>query len=518
VIKQLPSASRRPGNRGGNRANRIADLVNHWAATQPDAPAVADDDGSWTFLELQRCAGRAAAWLREQGVRPGDRLSLVGQNCRAFVAFYLGAASLDAWPVLLHANQNPADIKRIHRHAGARCMIRIAAGGRAPSRASTYAPAWVDLGDLGQVASSDFDRAAESEPVPANPAERVAALIYTSGSEGEPKGVMLTNANLLFTARISGRLRRLAPGERMYGVLPMTHSLGLSVVALGTLFHGATLRQAARFDPAAAMAALGGEGITVLIGMPMMYRLLGEYARRKGILRATAPALRVMSVAGAPLTEEIKAEAEALFGIALHNGYGVTECSPTIAQTRLEAPRHDCSVGPVWPGIEVRLDNASPKDGGEIRVRGPNVMKGYYRDPDLTASVLDPEGWFNTRDLGRFDEQGNLFVVGRSRELINRFGYKVMPGEIEAVLDRHPNIARSAVLGHAVAGTEEIIAFVEPAAEKEVSESSLASWCAQHLSAPKRPSKFILVREMPVTQAGKIRKPELMRHLSADVR
>jgi acyl-CoA synthetase (AMP-forming)/AMP-acid ligase II len=319
---------------------------------------------------------------------------------------------------------------------------------------------------------------------------------------------MLTNRNLLFTAKVSGELRKLAPGERMYAVLPMSHSLGLSVVTLGTLYHGATLRQTARFDPMAVMAALERESISVLIGMPMMYRLLAEFCRRKGIAQLVAPALRVISVAGAPLTPDVKAEAEALFGLVLHNGYGITECSPTISQTRLEAPRRDCSVGPVWPGIEVRIDKSPDEDTGEVLVRGPNVMKGYYRNSHLTSAVLDGQGWFRTGDLGRTDEHGNLFIAGRAGELIIRFGYKMMPTEIEAVLEQHPDVVRSAVIAGS-GGRDEIIAFIQPAPSRPVRETDLAAWCAGHLPAQKRPSRFVLVAALPVTSTGKIRKAEL---------
>ena len=493
----------------GNAVKRIADIAEQGSRLWPDAIAIIDDLGSWSFSQLHSAAGRAAAWLRDRGVRGGDRVLLVGENCRPFVALYLGAAALDAWPVLLNANQTAADIERIRRHADARCVVYAAATSKARHLAEGAGGAIHQLDDLGAIGLAAMSADAEVEAVAADPSDRVAALIYTSGSEGEPKGVMLSNANLLFTARVSGELRKLAPGERMYGVLPLTHSLGLSVVALGTLLHGATLRQTARFDPAAMLATLESEGISVLIGMPMMYQLVAEFAQRKGRKRLAAPSLRVISVAGAPLTPAVKEQAEALFGLPLHNGYGVTECSPTISQTRLEAPRTDCSVGPVWPGVEVRLDLPDDEGAGEILVRGPNVMKGYYRNPALSAAAVDPEGWFNTRDLGRLDQDDNLFIVGRSRELIIRFGYKVLPGEIEMVLDRHSHVSRSAVIGVSRMGNDEIIAFLQAASKVTPTDSELATYCAQFLPAYKQPSRFVWVSSFPLTPAGKIRKSEL---------
>jgi len=492
---------------------RIADIAEQGSRLWPDATAIIDDSGFWTFSQLHRAADQAAAWLRERDVRGGDRVLLVGENCRLFAALYFGAGALDAWPVLLNANQPAAEIERIRCHADARCVVYAAATSKARRLAEASGSAIHQLDELGPVGLAAFNADAAPEPVAPDPSDRIAALIYTSGSEGEPKGVMLSNANLLFTARVSGELRKLAPGEQMYGALPLTHSLGLSVVTLGTLFHGATLRQTVRFDPAAMLAALESGGLSVLIGMPMMYQLLAEFAKRKGRTRLAAPSLRVISVAGAPLTPVVKEEAEALFGLPLHNGYGVTECSPTISQTRLEAPRTDCSVGTVWPGVEVHLDLPDSEGVGEVLVRGPNVMKGYYRNPGLTAAAINSDGWFNTRDLGRFDREGNLFIVGRSRELIIRFGYKVLPGEIESVLDRHSHISRSAVIGVSRMGNEEIIAFLQAASEIIPPDSELADHCARYLPAYKRPSRFVWVSGFPLTPAGKIRKSELAAQL-----
>src|SRR5258706_4266725 len=282
-----------------NAVRRIADIAEQGSRLWPDAVAIIDDSGSWSFLQLHRAAGRAAAWLYDRGVHGGDRVLLVGENCRPFVALYLGEAVLDARPVLRNANRTAADIERIRHHADARCVVYGAVTSKAQRLAEAAGAAFHQVDDLGAIGLAAVETDARPEAVAPNPSDRIAALIYTSGSEGEPKGVMLSNANLLFAARVSGELRKLAPGERLYGVLPLTHSLGLSVVMLGTLLHGATLRQTAQFNPAAMLAALESEGISVLIGMPMMYQLLAEFAQRKGRKRLVVPILRVLSVAGA---------------------------------------------------------------------------------------------------------------------------------------------------------------------------------------------------------------------------
>ena len=315
---------------------------------------------------------------------------------------------------------------------------------------------------------------------------------------------------------MSAKIRSLSPDDRLYGVLPMSHAVGLSVVLLGSLLSGATLYLASRFDPVAALATLEKERLTVVLGAPGMFSLLADYAKLKGLKSLKFPALRIISSSGAPLQPAVKSQVESLFGMVLHNGYGVTECSPNISQAVVGERRTDTSVGQVLPGVEVQLVGSDQKpvaDGevGELWVRGPNVMKGYYHSPEETAAAINPEGWFNTRDLARL-ENGYLFIVGRTKELIVRFGENVYPAEVEAVLNAHPAVVRSAVIGRTVEGTEggeEVVAFVQLAPSSPTSETELAQHAAQHLAPYKRPSQILLVPSMPLTPTGKVIKGEL---------
>ena len=205
---------------------------------------------------------------------------------------------------------------------------------------------------------------------------------------------------------------------------------------------------------------------------------------------------------------------EALFGLPLHHGYGITECSPNIAQVRVDAPpRSDNSVGPMFPGVEARLVGPDGEpvpvgEVGELWVRGPNIMNGYYRAPEETASAIDAEGWFNTRDLARFEGE-NLFIVGRTKDVIIRLGFNVYPAEVEAVLNAHPAVAQSAVIGRTTKEDEEILAFVQPSPGSHLTEVDLAEYTAKHLAAYKRPSRILLISTMPMTPSGKIAKSDL---------
>jgi acyl-CoA synthetase (AMP-forming)/AMP-acid ligase II len=257
-----------------------------------------------------------------------------------------------------------------------------------------------------------------------------------------------------------------------------------------------------------------------MLGAPAMFSLLSEYAKLKRLKSLNFPKLRIISSSGAPLQADVKAQAEALFGLTLHNGYGITECSPNIAQTRVESPRTDTSVGEIFPGVEARLvgsDGAHVKDDqvGELHVRGPNVMKGYYRAPEATDEAIDHNGWFNTHDLARL-ENGNLFIVGRSKDLIVRFGLNVYPAEVEAVLNSHPGVARSAVIGISAEGTpggEQIIAFVESLPGSLVTKEELTDHAARHLAAYKCPSSIRILPFLPVTPTGKVIKANLLQLL-----
>lgn len=493
---------------------RISHVIRPWAARTPDHPALADAAGTWSYGELAEAVRQGATWLAARGVRPGDRVLVVSENCRPIAAIVLALAELDAWPVLVNARLAADEIDAIAAHCRPRlALYAVTASPQAREHADRHAAATVDVPALGRLGVGALDAACAPEPVAADPAEQIAVLIYTSGSTGRPKGVMLTHRNLLFMAAVSGAIRQLGPADRMAGILPVSAIVGLSVVLLGTLMHGACLRMTARFNPAEFFRALERDRVSVVLGTPAMLGLLLDYAARKGTARARAPDLRILSVSGAPLDPAIKTATEALFAIPLHHGYGITECGPTIAQIRPGRPRADCAVGPLMPGVEARVlggDGApvAPGEVGELHVRGPNVMRGYYRAPEETAEVLDAAGWFNTRDLVRF-EGDSLHIVGRARELIIRFGFNVYPPEIEAVLNAHPAVLQSAVVGRSVEGNEEVIAFVQPVAGATPSVRELAAHAAAHLAAYKQPSAMVLVDAMPTTPNGKILKREL---------
>jgi len=279
---------------------------------------------------------------------------------------------------------------------------------------------------------------------------------------------------------------------------------------LGTLYAGACLQLAPRFDAARLLAAIRAGELTIVQGVPAMYaRLL---ALAEGEARPVRSSLRFCYAGGSPLDPALKRAVEHMFGLPLHNGYGLTESAPTVSQTRLDAPRADTSVGMPIPGVTVRIVgkqglDVAPGAPGELWVRGPNLMRGYYRDAAATDAALRPGGWLATGDLARQGPDGALFLLGRTKELIIRSGFNVYPVEVETALNAHPNVVQSAVIGRPLPdGEEEVIAFVEA---RGVTGAGLADWLRPRLAPYKRPARIVFMDTLPAAPSGKILKSRL---------
>ena len=503
--------------------DRLDDIPRHWAARRGDAVVLRDAQGARTWSALDEAREALATQLADAGVRPGDRVVIVGENCALMVALLFALASIDAWIVNVNARLTPREVDTIRSHCGARRVLFLPdpSPDAAAHAARLGARAMAGCG-WGTLLASDLDSACRAEPVEGPRGDRVAALVYTTGTTGDPKGVMLTHANVLFVARAAVALRALTPADRAFGVLPLSHVYGLSSVCMGTLLSGAALHLQPRFSPAGLESALTAERVTVCQGVPAMYAKYLEHLEAAG-RGFGAPALRAIYCGGSPLTVSVKREVEAAFGLVLHNGYGLTEAAPTVTQTRHDAPRADCSVGPALPGVELRIVaddglDAHPGAVGELWVRGPNVMRGYYRDPAASAAALPTGGWLATGDLARIDPDGAVHIEGRLKELIIRSGFNVFPAEVEAVLNAHPDVSQSAVVGREVDGNEEVVAFVEPAPGARIDPAAIIAFAAGSLAPYKRPAEVIVLEKLPAAASGKVLKARLKEMARASAR
>lgn len=490
---------------------RIHQLVDRNAALRPDAPAIKDCDGRiYSWADYAALTQEAAALLAQHGAGPGERVLVVGENCLALPVLIHAASRIGAWAVPVNARMSGSEIDRIAAHAKPVVTLYTSnVSKEALAHADGAAPCPTGFGAL-------HLRAGLNDPEPVGDStDAPAILLYTTGTTGDPKGVMLSHGNLLFAAEASANLRELCPQDHVYGALPLTHVFGVASMMMASAHAGAMIELATRFDPARLFDALRS-GATVMPAVPQMHALVMAYAENHGHSTLGAGQLRYVSSGAAPLDPTWKRKAEAFYGIPLQNGYGMTESTAGVSGTRNAIGDPDTSVGPPLPGCEVRLDLSIGEavDVGEVLTRGPHVMVGYFRNPEATAQVLQ-DGWLRTGDMGRIDPQGRLHIVGRAKELIIRGGFNVYPPEVEAALNDHPDVVQSAVIGRRRGGDEEVLAFVQPRAPGAVDADTLRAFAAERLSGYKRPSRIFVVDSLPAAATGKILKHRFASHFAA---
>ena len=297
----------------------------------------------------------------------------------------------------------------------------------------------------------------------------------------------------------------------------MSHIFGIATVLMATVYAGASLVLRSRFDAKDALAALADPGVSILQGVPTMFtRILGEV---QGHGKTHAPRLRYLYTGGAALDPTLKREIESHFGLPLHHGYGITEYAGSLFITDIDAPRADSAAGRAVEGVELRIGSIesgapAPGERGDIFVRGPGVMLGYYRDPVQTAQALLPGGWLATGDIGCLDEGGALSLVGRSKDLIIRSGFNVYPLEVESVINAWPGVRLSAVVGRVQADrNEEVVAFVEALPGASIDIPGLMAHLRTQLAPYKQPAQIIPIDAIPTTVSGKIQKQPLRERL-----
>ncbi|MDQ0571849.1 long-chain acyl-CoA synthetase [Variovorax paradoxus] len=489
---------------------RIHELLEARAARSPDAAFLFGPAGSVSYAELQAMAEAATQDLLATGVQPTDRVVLVAENCAEHIALIMACSRVGAWSCGVNARMSPGEIAAIAERADARLCYFTTGASEAALQHAVRAGATSSA--LPGVMRSPPRAEARPEADPALAA--AAAIIFTSGTSGTPKGVMVSHRGLLHFGRVSARVRSLGERDRVYAFLPMTHIFGIGTVLMAALTGGAALVLRASFSPADMLQALAHEQVSNLLGPPTMYaRLLAHIEAERTAPRF--PSLRYVYTGSAPLDLGLKQRVETLFGQPLHYGYGLSEYAGSVFLTRVEAPRADTAAGYLVEGGEARIvgadgNDVAPGDTGEIWLRGPGLMLGYFRDAAATAQVMRPGGWYASGDLGRFDADGALFVVGRLKEMIIRSGFNVYPAEIETVIGRFEGVHLCAVVGVPEAdGNEQIVAFVEMKPGAVLDEPALRTYLTEHLSPYKRPARIETIDALPTTANGKVLKREL---------
>ena len=466
-----------------------------------------------TYGELRDQVAAFRGGLAASGVGIDDRVAIVVGNSPHFVIAYLAAVGLGAVAVPLNPASPGPELQSELAVVGPRVVVVDKLGAANWSQVDRAAVPSIEVtvttdpvvGASATVAFDDLLAAAPVDVVEVDDAQ-LAALMFTSGTAGSPRAAMLTHGNL--QANLDQSLSaegHIDADDVIYGVLPLFHIFGLNVVIGLGLSVGATIVLVQRFDPATAVQSIRDRGVTVIPGAPALWGVFAHFEE----LDADAFATVRLGLSGASrLPISVARTMQERFGIEICEGYGLTEASPIVTTSTGGAPRFG-SVGRALAGVEIRLVNvdgdALVGDVGEVWVRGDNVFAGYYGDPEATASVLDDDGWLHTGDMGTTDDDGYLYLVDRSKDLVIVSGFNVYPAEVEEMLVTHPAVAEAAVVGVAHPHTGEAVkAYVVAVAGSEVDEETLIEYSLDHLARYKCPSQVIFVDAFPRNASGKL--------------
>ena len=500
----------------------IPDAFRLAAASHPEVPLVVTPGVEHDFAAIDTASDAVAAALAAAGIALGDRVALYCPNVVEFVVSYLGIVKAGAVVVPVNLLIQPAEIHYVLQDAGVRGVIYHAALAEkmaAARRDLATVPYWVCIGE-GATSPGDQDFSALTAcelPVPApqlDPLRDLAAILYTSGTTGHPKGAMLSHHNLVSNTRSVKTALQLRPGQdRLLVVLPMFHSFAATVGMLTPALHGLSMVPVIRFDPALVSRSIVDTGATVFLGVPSMYNLI---LRLDDEQAGHWQGIRFGVAGGAAMPMELLQRFEQRFGFPIVEGDGPTECSPVTCVNPLEGVRKPGSVGLPVPDVEFAIldDAGNPLPGGEIGeicVRGPNVMQGYWNLPEATAETFAGD-WLRTGDLGYLDADGYLFMVDRKKDMVIVNGMNVYPRMVEEVLYQHPDILEAAVVGepHPSHG-EIVVAHVVPREGTELVDRELKAFCRAQLGHHQMPRRFVVRESLPKNATGKILKRELRR-------
>jgi len=500
----------------------VRQLVERAAAAAPEAIyCLAPETGrTLSFAELQQASRSLAALLARHGLTPGERVALLLPNGLQALRLFVGimAAGQVATPLSLLAQ--PAQLAYVLEHSDCRLVI----AGPAQATVLRQALARVERPIAVLVVDPDAAAVPGEEPLPAGTAwpgagpeaGADALMMYTSGTTGRPKGVVLSHANVCAGARFVSEAHGLGPADRVLAVLPLYHINAQIVTALAPLHHRGSLVLPRRFSAGAFWGLAAEHGCTWLNVVPTIiaYLLQGDAAAQDS---RPAPALRFCRSASAPLAPEHHRAFESRFGIGIIETMGLTETAAPVFSNPLDPARRRIG-SPGRPfGNEARVvDPASAQvlpDGvaGEIQIRGPNVMAGYYKAPQETAQAFAGDGWLRTGDLGYRDREGYYFITGRLKELIIKGGENIAPREIDEALLKHPAVLEAAAVGvHDAAYGQDIEAAVvlRPGAASD--EAELRAFCRRELGRFKTPRAIRILAELPKGPSGKVQRLRLL--------
>ncbi|MFF4537593.1 4-coumarate--CoA ligase family protein [Streptomyces aureus] len=502
----------------------IHDAVLGHAAERGEAPALVDgvDGTTLTYAQVDQFHRRVAAALAEAGLGKGDVLALHSPNTIAFPVVFYGATRAGASVTTVHPLATAEEFAKQLRDSSARWIVTVSPLLETARQAAELAGGIREIlvCDQAEGHRSLLDLLGSTAPEPEvaiDPVEDVAALPYSSGTTGVPKGVMLTHRSIATNLAQLSPAMPMGPDDRILAVLPFFHIYGLTALMNAPLRQGATVVVLPRFDLDTFLRAIQDHRITGLYVAPPIVLAL---AKHPAVAEYDLSSLKYIVSAAAPLDAALAAACSARLGLPpVGQAYGMTELSPGTHVVPLDAENPPPgTVGKLVAGTEMRIVSLDDPDKdvavgerGEIVVRGPQVMKGYLGRPDATAAMIDPDGWLHTGDVGHVDADGWLFVVDRVKELIKYKGFQVAPAELEALLLTHPGIADAAVIGAYNEDNNEIPhAFVvrQPSAAG-LSQNEVMMYVAERVAPYKRVRLVTFIDAVPRAVSGKILRREL---------
>lgn len=474
--------------------------------------AIRDIQRDVTYEQLAVVAASLKRFIESETRRPNVGIML--PSTAAFVTSFYGGLWAGKTVVPLNFLLRPAELKTVVEDSGIdlilTCNYFEDIARQLPARP-------VFLEQIGLKWRYLLSKLRPFPKVPEALRNDLAVILYTSGTTGVPRGVCLSHGNLHSNTMACIDHTRMTPDHRFLGVLPLFHTFGLTALMLAPTLLGASGYYQPRFQPLNVLRSLTEDEITVLIAIPSMYAAM---ARVKSISPEMFRGLVLPVSGGEPLPRAIYDEYHNRLGVTLLEGYGLTETSPVVA-AGLPWANKPGTVGTALPGVEVMA--AGPDGGplptgeaGELCVRGPNVMRGYYNKPQETAVLLGADGWLHTGDLGTIDKAGFIAITGRKKDLIIVGGENVFPREVEAVLEQHPAVAESSVIGiHDVSRGEVVVGFVVPKEGIDITPLELRDYCRDRLAGFKVPRQIIIDRDLPRGPTGKVLK-RLLRERMGD--
>ncbi len=522
-----------------SREFTVAHVLASRATADPERPYLFHEDATATFGEIEGQAEALAAGLGSLGIEEGDRIAILLPPCPEFVVGVFAAAKLGAVIVPLDPSLSETELHYMLRHSEASAALTIESfrgvdflqlfEGLFPLLPDLQYLVTVGIEDLwyddrifpfGDLISAGTGRDFEGPRI--DPEKDLFAIAYTSGTTGKPKGVELTHRNLVYAGSATAKAVGLVPDDRIIGVTALFHVFGLGPGILGTALAGASLVLQSEFDGADALDLVERHRVTVHYGVPTVF---ATELREQRVRSRDLSSIRKGVVAGAPVGEGLLSRIRDELCPDIRVAYSLTETGSTVSITGPDdgAGTRVATVGRPLPETEVRV---LEKDGtqlpleslGEIAIRGPGVMRGYYRQPRETAGSFDPDGFFLTGDLGMVDDEGYVHLVGRRKEVIIRAGYNVYPREVEDRLHAHPAVREAVVVGIPDELLGEIIcAAVVHIEGAIVTEEEVRDWCGTTLADHKVPDRVRFFEELPLTGTGKVRRVELARMLRSEL-